>query len=172
MTPGEFRDAVAHPNMVAALSDPGDVRAIVNAVLSLDALAGIIHAHGKASGVAGIADHKTDDKYRDMLAGVSHSYRVLRDAAAALKHGILDQGRKARLLTGPDAVQAVPNCIGLFQCGDRLDSSVVMIEYQPGPGYIRASNAVADSFRMLDRIVKGEAPQIDEHDELPGAARE
>lgn len=184
MTPEEFRDAVARPNMVAALNDPGDVRAIVNAVLSLDALAGIIHAHGKASGTAGIADHKTDDKYRDMLAGISHSYRVLRDAAAALKHGILDQGRKARLLTGPDAVQAVPNVLGLFQLGDRLGGDVVLIEYQPdpcqadpcqadpcqpGPKYIRASTVVADSFRMLDRIVKGEPPQIDEYDERPKA---
>lgn len=37
------------------------------------------------------------------------------------------------------------------------------------PTFIRASKAAADSFRMLDRIVKGEAPQIDEHDEVPGA---
>ncbi len=50
MTPETFLYEVAQPNMAAALTDPDDIRAVVNAVLTLDALAGIIHATGVAAG--------------------------------------------------------------------------------------------------------------------------
>ncbi|SDO51354.1 hypothetical protein SAMN05216360_12513 [Methylobacterium phyllostachyos] len=163
MTPAAFLDEVAHPNMVAALTDPDDMRAIVNAILSLDTLAGILHAAGADAGDHRMAGLATDDVFRDMLAGVSDSYRVLRDAAASLKHGALKH-KKARLVRRAAAFQTRLNGFGLMQCGDRLGMNVVVIETDPGPGFVRASDIVADSYRMLARLVHGKLAGIDEHD--------
>ena len=163
MTPIEFRDEVAQPNMEHALRHPGDVRALVNAVLTLDALAGLIHAHGHAAETPAMRKHDRDDNYRNDLAAVSRSYRVLRDLAASFKHGVL-KGTKPRLVRGGEAVRSVPNGLGMFQCGDSLGSNVAVIELDGGPGYVRASTVVADSYRMLKRIVDGQPAQIDEGD--------
>ena len=62
MTPNEFHDEVAQPNMKHALRNPDDVRALVNAVLTLDALAGLVHAHGRAAGVPAMVKHDQDDR--------------------------------------------------------------------------------------------------------------
>lgn len=167
MTPADFLAQVAHPNATAAFKKPGDMRLIVNAILTLDALAGIIHADGFASGREGIAEHARDDRYREALAEISPSFRVLRDAAATLKHGYLSDPRKkgpGRLLSRAEAFQAVENTLGLMECGDELDGDVVMIEIKGVPGYVRASDVTADSFRMLKRIVAGGPAETDEHD--------
>jgi hypothetical protein len=163
VTPESFLAEVAHPNMVAALTDPDDMRAIVNAILSLDTLAGVLHATGVAAGDHRMSGLATDDTFRDMLAGVSDSYRVLRDAAASLKHGELKH-RKARLVRRAAAFQTRLNGFGLMQCGDRLGMNIVVIEIDPGPGFVRASDIVADSYRMLKRIVGGKLAGTDEHD--------
>ncbi|MCJ2093112.1 hypothetical protein MKK67_11475 [Methylobacterium sp. J-072] len=133
MTPEAFLAEVAHPNMVAALTDPDDMRAIVNAILSLDTLAGILHATGVEAGDHRMSGLATDDTFRDMLAGVSDSYRVLRDAAASLKHGALKH-KKARLVRRAAASQTRRNGFGLMQCGDRIGMDIVVIELDPGPG--------------------------------------
>lgn len=165
MSPETFLAEVAQPNMHTALEEPDDLRAIVNAILTLDALAGIIHSSGAAGSNPTMAAHKIDDLYRDALAGVSRSFQVLRDAAASIKHGELDPTRKkVRLVRGSKALRTVPNGFGLFQCGDRIGSDVIVIEFDPGPGYVRASSVIADSYRMLKRIVEGEPARTDEHD--------
>ena len=167
MTPRDFLDEVAHPNMVAAFKEPDDLRAIVNAILSLDALAGALHAHASINGRTEIVTYTSDEDYREALAAVSRSFRVLRDASASLKHGNLGHPRKhrlARLVRSGTAFRAVPNGLGLYRCGDPLGSEVIVIEFDPGPGYVRASSIIANSYRMLKRIVDGEAAQIDEHD--------
>ncbi|KAA0122081.1 hypothetical protein CIW48_20275 [Methylobacterium sp. P1-11] len=151
--------------MQLALEEPDDLRAIVNAILTLDALAGIIHSTGVAAGDPAMGSHESDDLYRDALVEVSRSFQVLRDAAASIKHGALDPKRKkARLVRGSKALRAVRNGVGLFQCGDRLGSDVIVIEFDPGPGYVRASDVIADSYRMLKRIAEGEPARTDEHD--------
>ena len=169
MTPREFLEEVAQPNMEHALRQPDDIRALVNAVLALDALAGLLHAHGRAADVPAMAKHEQDDRYRDDLAAVSRSYRVLRDLAASLKHGELKQ-KKARLVRRGEAVRSVTNGLRLFQCGDSFGSNVAVIELDGGPGYVRASTAVADSYRMLKRIVDGGSAQLDEGDHFTRAA--
>lgn len=163
MTPAEFHDEVAQPNMEHALRHPDNLRALVNAVLSLDALAGIVHAHGRAAGVLAMAKHEADDRYRDDLAAVSRSYRVLRDLAAALKHGALES-KKARIVRSGEAVRSVPNGFGLFRCGDRIGGDVLVVELDGAPGYVRASTVVADSYRILKRIVDGGPAELDEGD--------
>ena len=170
MTPTEFHDDVAQPNMEHALRHPGDTRALINAVLTLDALAGFIYAHGHAAGVPLMQKHRRDDDFRDDLASISRSYRVLRDLAASLKHGALDPGRKKpRLVRNGGAVQAVHNQLGLLQCGDSLDGMIAIIELDGGPGYVRASTVIADSYRMLKRMVDGELARIDEGDHFTRA---
>ena len=42
MTPENFLAEVAYPNVVAALTGPDDMRAIINAILTIDTLAGIL----------------------------------------------------------------------------------------------------------------------------------
>jgi hypothetical protein len=171
MAPAEFLAEVAHPNMVEALTAPDDLRAIINAILALDALAGIIYAHGLAHGFPDIACYERDDAYREALAGISHSFRVLRDAAASIKHGQLSDPRKrgaARLLRSPKALQTKANGLGFFRVGDEAGGQVVVIEYDPGPGYLRASSAVADTYRMLRRVVERHPAQTDEYDEKSG----
>lgn len=165
MTPETFLYEVAQPNMAAALTDPDDIRAVVNAVLTLDALAGIIHATGVAAGDPAMCSYATDDLYRNALADISRSFQVLRDTAASIKHGALDPKRKkVRLVRRSQALKTVTNGFGLFQFGDRLGSDVIVIKFDPGPGYVRASDMVADSFRMLKRVVEGEPAQTDEND--------
>jgi len=94
VNPETFLAEVAQPNMQTALEEPDDLRAIVNAILTLDAFAGIIHSTGVSAGDPAMVAHGSDDLYRDTLAGVSRSFRVLRDAAASIKHGALDPKRK------------------------------------------------------------------------------
>ena len=163
MTPAEFMAEVAQPNMEVSLKNPDDLRAAVNAVFTLDAVPGHLHAVGVAAGDAAMTKHKTDDKYRDELAGISPAYRVLRDTAAALKHGTLTNA-KARLVRNGGAFQSVNNGLGLFQLGDRFGGSIMIIEFDPGPGYVRASDVIADSYRMLQRIVDGEPARTDDRD--------
>jgi hypothetical protein len=165
MSPAEFLATVVQPNMQTALEQPNDLRAIVNAVLTVDALPGFIHAAGVVADDPAMMAHKADDDFRAALATISPSYRVLRDMAAALKHGDLDRKRKRpRLVRSGGAARRVRNMCGLYQCGDSLGGSVVVIEFDPGPGYVRASNVIADSFRMLRRIVEGEPARRDEHE--------
>lgn len=167
MIPEMFLAAVAQPNTAAAIDSPDDMRAVVNAILTLDALVGMIHAHEDAAGRPDIASCKEDDDYREVLAQISPSYCVLRDAAASLKHGELRHPRKkrlARLLRRPDALGAVPNTIGLFQCDDEIDGDVIVIQCDVKPGVVRASNVISDTFRMLRRVVEGEGAHTDEHD--------
>ena len=165
MTPAEFMATVAQPNMQTALERPYDLCAIVNAVLTVDALPGFIHAAGMMAGDPAMAAHKADDDFRAVLARVSPSYRVLRDLAAALKHGDLDRKRKRpRLVRSGGAARQVQNACGLLQCGDGIGGSVVVIELDPGPGHVRASRIIADSFRMLRRVVDGEPASTDDGD--------
>ena len=163
MTPETFLVEVAHPNMVAALTDPDDMRAIINAILTIDTLVGILHAAGVKTGDYRMTGFASDDAFRDELARISDSYRVLRDAAFSLKHGELTH-KKARLVRRAAAFQTRLNGFGLMQCGDRVGMDIVIIELDPGPGFVRASDVVADSYRMLRRIVEGKLAGVDEHD--------
>lgn len=144
------------------------MRAIVNAVLTLDALVGLIHAHAEAAGRSEIAACEDDDDYREVLAEISPSYRLLRDTAACLKHGELKRPRKGlvRLLRQPGAMEAEVNTLGFFECGDEIGGDVILIRYDHNetPGLVRADRVITDTYRMLKRVVEGEAARTDEHD--------
>ncbi len=55
MNPRVFLDEVVRPNMADALDAPDSLRAIVNAVLTLDALVGVLHAHMVEIGAPGVS---------------------------------------------------------------------------------------------------------------------
>ena len=87
MTPADFLEDVVTPNVGALCVDVGNLRFAVNAIITLDALTGIIHADLKNKGL----ETGDDDAFRDRLAVQHADYRILRDAAAALKHGYLER---------------------------------------------------------------------------------
>jgi hypothetical protein len=85
MTPADFFNNIAAPNVDALGSDVGDIRLAVNAILTLDALMGVIHADRHRRGL----EAADDSAFRNRLADQHFEYRLVRDAAFALKHGEL-----------------------------------------------------------------------------------
>lgn len=168
MTPDSFLTEIVGPNMEAAFNRGDDMRAIVNAVLTLDALVGLIHAHAETAGRSEIAACEDDDGYRELLAEISPSYRILRDTAACLKHGELKRPRRrlVRLLRQPGAMETEVNTLGFFECGDEIGGNVILIRYDHNgePGFVRADRVTTDTYRMLKQIMEGEAARTDEHD--------
>jgi hypothetical protein len=161
MSPLTFLNVVVQPNVQLALQEPGNMRCAVNAVLTIDALAGMLYVDFKRRNDQVVVGLKTDDKYRDNLAEKDESFRILRDLAAAYKHGELThQKEQRRLVKSPDQATLVPNVIGLFQCGDRVESSVLVVEHVNGR-WRRASNMIADSFRLLKDLVDSTKPLVD-----------
>src|SRR4051794_8468925 len=99
MTPAGFLKDIAAPNVDELGSDVGNHRLAVNAILALDALAGVIHADLHSKGQA-TAD---DGAFRDGVAARHLEYGILRDTAFALKHGEL-RGKKPRLVQRAEQV--------------------------------------------------------------------
>jgi hypothetical protein len=102
MTPGDFLDIVATKNVVHLSEVRGSYRRAVNAILTLDAFAGILFAYLKDLNVAPTSD---DLEFRDLLAGESYNFKLVRDAAFALRHRDLTRTR-ARLVRKANQVGA------------------------------------------------------------------
>src|SRR3954463_3459223 len=101
MTPSDALKDIVGPNIAALCADVGDLRLAVNAILSLDAMVGIIHADLKRRG----KESGGDAAFRDRLARQHLEYSILRDAAFALKHGELEH-KKVRLVQRADQVKS------------------------------------------------------------------
>jgi hypothetical protein len=102
MTPEDFLDQVVTTNVVKSGENRGSLRHAVNAILSLDAFAGILFADVQLKGRAPCRD---DIEFREMLAVESLEFRLVRDAAFALKHGEL-VGKSPRLVREAKQVAA------------------------------------------------------------------
>jgi hypothetical protein len=89
--PKEFFRVVVDPNLQEFYAKEGHLRLGVNSILTLDALVGVLHQENCRKSGAGPKDkvREEDDQFRETLAGKSDAYRIVRDAAAAVKHGIL-----------------------------------------------------------------------------------
>ena len=109
MTPREFFDNIAEENARLAIAARHDLRLAINAIMTIDAFFGILHATLYEKGVAGVP--RDDDKWKEKLALQSNEYRLLRDAAFALKHGNLSRATP-RLVKRPNQLFAMP---GAFQ---------------------------------------------------------
>lgn len=100
MTPADFLSEVVVPNVTALGENVGDLRLAVNAILTLDALVGIVHADQYKQGLE-TADE--DTCFRDRLAERHKEYGLIRDTASALKHGELRR-KKPRLIRRAEQV--------------------------------------------------------------------
>jgi hypothetical protein len=83
----EFFRVIVGPNLQEFYADEGNLRLAVNSILTLDALVGVLHQENCRKKGAG--PNREDDKFREELAAESGAYRIVRDAAAAVKHGTL-----------------------------------------------------------------------------------
>ena len=90
--PKEFFQIIVDPNLQQFYADEGDLRLGVNSLLTLDALVGVLHQEKCRKSGAGPSDQ--DEQFRDALAAKSDAYRIVRDAAAAVKHGILTRPKQ------------------------------------------------------------------------------
>jgi hypothetical protein len=106
VTPRQFFDEVAEPNVRSAMAARGDLRQAINAAMTLDALFGILHAELHR---ASIVTLRRDDDWKEELAGQSGDYRLLRDLAYALKHGQLNLGNKPRIVRRSDQLFTMPS---------------------------------------------------------------
>ncbi|MDX7953620.1 hypothetical protein P7D22_20870 [Lichenihabitans sp. Uapishka_5] len=146
--------------MQLSQEQPGDLRATVNAVLTLDALAGVIFSAMKQIEHPTVVSMKRDDEFRDLLAERCHEFRALRDLAAAYKHGELTNPKKKqpRLLAGPERLNRVENQIGVLECDDEIEGFVLVVELID-ESFLRASSVIGVSYQLL-------APIVDEVDPL------
>jgi hypothetical protein len=85
--PKEFFRVVVDPNLQEFYANEGDLRLGVNAILTLDALVGVLHQENRRK--SGVGPNDEDEKFREQVAAKSDAYRIVRDAAAAVKHGTL-----------------------------------------------------------------------------------
>jgi hypothetical protein len=65
MTPREFFDGVAEKNALSAIETRGDLRLAVNAIMTLDAFFGVLHAALHAKGTL---KEPSDDIWKEKLA--------------------------------------------------------------------------------------------------------
>lgn len=150
-----FLDDVVQPNMQQAMEAPGDLRSVVNAVLTIDALAGVLYSAMTQIRHPAVDGLKGDDEYRDRLAEGCYEFRVLRDLAAAYKHGELTYPKKKqpRLVRDPKNVSTVVAGAGTMQFGiDRPGAPLlyIMLDDQT---WVRASSAISASYRLLRPLV-------------------
>jgi hypothetical protein len=98
--PKEFFRVIVDPNLQEFYADEGDLRVGVNSILTLDALVGVLHQENCRKNEAGPKDkvRGEDEQFRDALAAESDAYRIVRDAAAAVKHGILTRPNQRMVL--------------------------------------------------------------------------
>lgn len=149
MTPRQFLDSVCHPNVSAACGMHDDIRLAVNAILSLDAAVGILHAKLKTEGIAVVAD---DREFRKEVAKTNPKYELLRDTAFSLKHGTLE-GKIARLVSHHHQVAQAGVPFGSFTFGqDTFGGTTVFIEKNDGTCE-RASDVAMIVLRELDQLL-------------------
>jgi hypothetical protein len=106
----EYFGEVAGENAKQALAQPGNLRLATNAIMTLDGFFGALHAELLQ---IGLIKEASDDKWKEVLAADTDHYRVLRDAAYALKYGVLTH-KKPRVIRRSDQVLRMP---GAFSSG-------------------------------------------------------
>jgi hypothetical protein len=121
----DYFEEVAATNAKAAIAETGSLRLAINAIMTLDGFFGTLHSELFN---IGFIREKSDDVWKESLATDCHHYRVLRDAAYALKHGTLTHS-KSRLVRRSDKVQKMPAAFdrAAFDRG-AFDNETVWIE--------------------------------------------
>ena len=152
--PRYFFETVLMPNWDELKGSPGDERCATNAILTADAFFGILHRHLRD------LEHPdaggSDSAFREDVAERVRAYRIVRDTAYALKHGILDDHRKTpRLVRRAEQVEArhVPFGTGSFG-NATYGGNAVFIQMDNGDEERGASiieEVVAEARASIDR---------------------
>jgi hypothetical protein len=104
-------------------------------MLALDAFVGILWLRNRARS-------DTDGQLRDALANESESYRLVRDAAFALKHGEL-LGKKPRLVSRADQVMAYAGAYDTAVYDRSAYDTVSVIWLETGDDSARPADQIA-----------------------------
>jgi hypothetical protein len=127
LTPRVFFESVVKPNADELSKHHNDIRLAINAIVTADALFGILYAELRSKNRSAVANFADDDRYRDDLASRSRDYRILRDVAFSIKHGELRR-KKPRLVKNVRQIQTAIAGFGILMCGyDRTGETVLLI---------------------------------------------
>jgi hypothetical protein len=128
MTPRQFFDEVAEPNAQLAIADRSNLRHAVNAIMTLDAVFGILHAALPQATRKREAVPERDNEWKNQLAGENQDYRLLRDTAFTIKHGELTELKKPRLIRRADQVREAQGGFqaNAFSSGFQIDQIWIM----------------------------------------------
>ena len=132
MKPAEFFEAVTRLNLRQAIECDDDYRLAVNAILSVDAVYGVLFEHLKEINHPVLCEvickeqEMKDYHFKEYVATLSSEFRIVRDAAYATKHGRLS-GKAARVVGSAQDVRENKLVAGLLACGDPLGGSAIFI---------------------------------------------
>jgi hypothetical protein len=152
--PKEFFRVIVDPNLQEFYANEGDLRLGVNSILTLDALVGVLHQENCRKTGAGPKDkvREEDEQFRDTLAASSDTYQIVRDAAAAVKHGILTRPKKRMVLEVRDLADFGVGA-GTMRVGeDRLGKTVVYVVLQVGRAD-RLSGVLRNGARYISELL-------------------
>jgi hypothetical protein len=162
MKPSEYLETVVLPNVRELGEHQMSYRRAVNAILSLDAAFGQLHAFLVERAdpfLETVATRQkggpSDSDFREHFAQQDRHVRIVRDAAFATKHGLLTHGVVNRLVPTSQNIRRSRISIrdGFAIGRDPIGGSAVFIEVTDGPR-IRARHACAPVYRFLKtRIV-------------------
>jgi hypothetical protein len=133
-------------------ANEGDLRLAVNSLLTIDALVGVLHQEECRKRGAGTEERGKDERFRDKLADTSEAYRIVRDAAAAVKHGVLTRPKlKPRMVLEVRNLTDFNVGAGTMRVGqDWPGKAVVFVVLQVG----RAIN-LSETLRSAVRYLSG-----------------
>jgi hypothetical protein len=159
MTPTDFLDNVVTTNVVHLGENRGNMRCAVNALLTLDAFSGILFAHLAKLDKSPKAN---DSEFRDLLSLECREFRIVRDAAFALKHGELT-GKKPRLVERPDQVVSYSGAWdeAVFDRSAFDAKSIIWIEANDPSGSTPADVAALAVHIMINTALTGATYDID-----------
>jgi hypothetical protein len=153
MEPRDFIEQVVDANLYELRSNPGCMRSAVNAILVVDAAAGIIAYVENL----GSFSRDQDTKVRNELSSVAPAFQLVRDAAFSLKHGFLSGSER----TVSD-IKQLKECesrwsdVAVWSDAAAWADDLIVLETTPEIGCsIRADVAVSEAREaVLDRLNK------------------
>ena len=127
------------------------MRCAVNALLTLDAFTGVLFAHLTK---LDRAPSKDDSEFRDVLSRECPEFRIVRDAAFALKHGELT-AKKPRLVQRADQVVSYSGAFdeAVFDRSAFDTESVIWIETADPSGSMPADVAALAVLNYFQRRI-------------------
>ena len=151
MSPKEFVSLVVEPNLADQEKDHTSVRAALNAVHSVDALAAHIFCATNPPATKK-SEERGDLKYRNDLAKADPDFALLRDIAKAAKHVRLDD---KSLVSESSQIKSKPLGFGMGGFGEGPYGGTQHVVVTTDSGEIRSLSSVTQrAFALLLREMK------------------